>query len=86
MSEERRLHLSDANTDIFAKRFKQAIKDAGLTRDEIASDGACGKEALSCYCSGKRIPNGRSLLYICNYLNVSSDWLLGLSDVKRAVW
>lgn len=86
MSEERRLHLTDANTDIFKKRFKQAIKDAGVTREELASDGVCGTEAVSCYYSGKRIPNGRTLLYICNYLNVSADWLLGLSDEKRAVW
>lgn len=86
MRAERKEHIKNIDFDIFSKRFEQALKDTGIKREDMADDGICCKEAMSCYCTGKRIPNGRNLLYICNYLNVSADWLLGLSDEKRAVW
>ena len=72
--------------DVFPKRFKEAIEDANVNKERLAIDGVCCREASCAYSNGLRIPNGRSLLYICNYLNVSADWLLGLSDEKKAIW
>lgn len=71
---------------IFSQRFREAVEDAQVSKERLAIDGVCCREASSSYSNGLRIPNGRTLLYICNYLNVSADWLLGLSDEKKAVW
>ena len=81
-------HLETAGDkiEIFAQRFSEALDDAGVTVNRLFSDGICSKEAGLAYKRGDRTPGGKTLLYICAYLNVSADWLLGISNEKRAVW
>ena len=79
-------HLTNANPDIFAKRFKEVVKEQGLNKNKLETDGVCQSESTLSYFRGDRLPNGRTLMYICSYLNVSADYLLGISDEKRTVW
>lgn len=83
---ERLEHLVSATSDIFAKRIKEAMDDAQVNRSQMERDGACGREAMRTYINGGKMPNGRTLIYICNYLNVSADWLLGFSNEKKQIW
>ena len=81
-------HLMKAEDSlkVFPQRFREAIDDAEICKETLYTDVFCCREASSAYSNGVRIPNGRSLLYICNYLNVSADWLLGFTDEKRKIW
>lgn len=83
---ERLEHLAYTTCDIFSKRLKEAIEDAETNGSQMERDGVCGRDCIRTYLDGTKMPNGRTLLYICNYLNVSADWLLGFSNEKRAVW
>lgn len=83
---ERLEHLAYTTCDIFAKRLKEAIEDAETNKSEMERDGVCGRDSIRTYMNESKMPNGRTLLYICNYLNVSADWLLGFTNEKRAIW
>ena len=79
-------HLAYANPDIFSERLTEAMNDAKASAAQLANEGVVNKEAITAYKKGDRLPNGRTLLYLCNYLNISADWLLGFTDEKRRIW
>ena len=79
-------HLMETDTDIFQRRLSEVMNEAGISNSRFETDGVCIRESAASYKRGERMPSSRCLLYICNYLNVSADWLLGLSDEKRKVW
>lgn len=51
----------------------------GLTQDELAKRAGTTIVSISCYERGTRLPTSDILAGIALALNVSSDWLLGLS-------
>lgn len=53
------------------KSVKDFADEIGITR-----------QAMGYYLNGDRIPDIQMLHQICSACNVSSDWLLGLSDVR----
>ena len=83
---ERLKHLASTTCDIFSNRLQEAIDDAETNKTEMERDGVCDRDTLKSYVNRSKMPSGRTLLYICNYLNVSADWLLGLTNEKRTVW
>lgn len=68
-------------TDVFAKRFKQLRTDKGLSLQKIAQDLNVTAQSLSLYEKGQRTINIDLLKRIAEYFGVSSDYLIGLSDV-----
>lgn len=71
----------------FCERLKHIRKKRGLTQLEVCK--AITKlgnfnmqktSAWSCYEAGVKYPNACKLRDICVVLNVSADYLLGLSD------
>ena len=79
-------HLAYANPDIFSARLTEAMNDARVSAAQLANEGVVNKEAITSYKRKERLPNVRTLLYLCNYLNISADWLLGFTDEKRRIW
>lgn len=69
----------------FGKRLKTVIDDRGISQKWLA-DAANTKEAtISRYVNGKNNPPVLEILpNIARALNVSSDYLLGLSDVSSS--
>lgn len=69
----------------FARILKQTLEERGITQKWLA-DAACTKEAtISRYITGvNKSPNVEILVNISKALNVSADYLLGISDVPRA--
>lgn len=51
----------------------------GLTQDELAKRAGTTSVSISCYERGTRFPTADILAGIAMALNVSSDWLMGLS-------
>ena len=67
----------------FGQRLKQIRLENNLRQKDLSNEINVSVIALSYYETDKREPNLRVIRLICTYFNVSSDYLLGLSD-KRA--
>ena len=70
-------------TEIFISRLEQVRKEKGLTQTKLASKVGITKSAMSCYIRRKRIPRGDILVSIARALDVSIDYLAGISNVKK---
>lgn len=79
-------HLNEEYPDIFVVRLNKIIDELDVSMGEISVDIGCGRDIVASYIRGDRMPNSRTLMNLCRYLNVSADWLLGLSNEKRTVW
>ena len=66
----------------FKERFRQLILSTDLPQTEIAKGIGIHKTQLWIYFSEsqKGLPRTVNIIKICEYFNVSADWLLGLSD------
>ena len=64
----------------FTERFNELIKDSGKTQVQIANEIHVSKQCVTDYKSGKSMPSVETLYLICLCLDVSSDYLLGLTD------
>lgn len=74
--------------DITKKKIGQRINEALALRNEKQKELAqvlnVTDNTVSYFCGGSRIPNIEQIITISQYLNVSSDYLLGLSDAPTA--
>lgn len=66
--------------DIFVKRFNELLKDTGSKQSEIAEYCHISKQSVNGYVKGREFPSIPILISICKYFNVSTDYLLGLTD------
>ena len=64
----------------FAERFKETLQNCGKTQVEIAHAVNVTKQCITDYKNGKSVPSLETLYLLCRFLEVSSDYLLGLSD------
>ena len=65
---------------IFTKRFNEILKISGKTQVEIAKAVHVTKQCITDYKTGKSVPSIETLYLLCKFLEVSADYLLGLSD------
>ena len=84
-------HIDDVNPDdIFIVRLNRLPNEFYNENTEsmsrISLDCGFGRDVLASYLRGGRMPSANTLVRLCNYFNVSADWLLGLSNEKRAIW
>lgn len=64
----------------FTKRFNEILKSSGKTQVEIANAINVSKQCVNDYKTGKSVPSIETLYLLCMFLEVSADYLLGLSD------
>ena len=62
------------------KRLKSLRTERKITQKEFAQSCSICLRALNYYESGARVPDANVLIRFCKYLDVSADYLLGLSD------
>ncbi|WP_050696547.1 helix-turn-helix domain-containing protein [Anaeromassilibacillus senegalensis] len=67
---------------IFAERFGR-LRD-NMTQAEFADFLGISRPTVGFYENGERIPDASVLIKIAKKCNVSTDWLLGISDNKNA--
>lgn len=65
---------------IFKKRLKEEIKHSNLTTKELAALVGVSPEMITQYCTTKKLPKLDTFVKLCNALNVSADYLLGIKD------
>lgn len=64
----------------FKERFNEVLKQSGKKQTEIALALNISKQCVNDYRTGKTLPSLETLYLLCKYLDVSADYLLGLSD------
>ncbi len=68
---------------IFAQRLKELRKEKGMTQTELGEKLGYGYTAIANYESGRNEPSLSDLHFICRILDTSSDYLIGLSDIRK---
>ena len=65
---------------LFTKRFNEVLSYSKISQTELAARVNVSKQCISDYKSGKYFPSIQTLFLICKVLEVSADYLLGLTD------
>ena len=65
---------------IFKKRLKEEIKLSGITTVELARKIGVSQEMITQYYTTSKLPSLETFEKLCRALDVSADYLLGLSD------
>lgn len=66
---------------LFTQRFNEILKTSGVKQSELAVHCNLTKQTISNFKAGISYPSIQSLYKICEYLDCSADYLLGLSDI-----
>ncbi|MDE7083753.1 MAG: helix-turn-helix transcriptional regulator [Clostridia bacterium] len=64
----------------FKDRLNEVLKENGISQVTLAHKIAMSQGVVNNYCTGKREPTLDVLMRICEVLEISSDYLLGLTD------
>lgn len=64
----------------FTIRFNEILQQSGKTQVEVAKALNITKQCVNDYKTGKSVPSLETLYELCKYLDVSSDYLLGLKE------
>lgn len=74
-------HLWGDSMNLFGMRLKTLRNKKGLTQEQLADKlGNITKASVSRYEQSAMFPTVEVLIRLCEYFDVSSDYLLGLSD------
>lgn len=66
------------------QRLKELRNEAGLTQKEIAEQIHVGQNSYSNWENGNRKPTAEITSKLAEFFNVSADYLLGKTDVKKS--
>jgi transcriptional regulator with XRE-family HTH domain len=69
-------------TNVFKDRLKELIDKSEFNQREVAEKIGISKQTISFYVNGKRLPDIDTVYKLSKFFQVSSDYLLGLSDVQ----
>ena len=67
------------NKKIISSRIKSALAMNNTLQRELAKQLNVQENIVSYWCKGNRTPNASQIIQIANYLNVSTDYLLGIT-------
>ena len=70
---------------IFAERLRNLMIERKIKQNEIATQTGTTRQAISQYMDGSILPSSDKLLKICQFLNVSANYLLGIDDAINVV-
>ena len=68
---------------LFAKRLRELRKEKSLSQVELGEHLGYGYTAISSYETGRNEPSYTDLIRICEILDVSTDYILGISDIRK---
>lgn len=66
----------------FPSALRELMRERNATQQELAKELGKTRQSISYYCDGSSSPDWETIAKIAKAYSVSSDWLLGLSDVK----
>lgn len=65
----------------FVKRLKELRKERKLTQLQLANATRISVSAISAWENNTRIPSALAIIELSKFFEVTSDYLLGLSDI-----
>lgn len=68
---------------LFSKRLRELRKEKGVSQVQLGELLGYGDTAISGYETGRNEPGFMDLIRICEILDVSADYILGISDIRR---
>ena len=71
---------SETVNSIFAQRFYQLFKSKNITQDTLASYLGVSRQMIALYYKDKSVPSYEILIKIADYFDVTTDYLLGLTN------
>lgn len=66
--------------NIFAERLKELRTERGLSQAQLAKETGISCTALCYWETEQRIPNALAIITLAKFFNVSTDYLLGVTD------
>lgn len=67
--------------EIFIERVKEQMQLNRITMYKLAKDLNVNKQTVNFWLNGVNEPKISYLIRLCNYFDVSADYLLGLTEV-----
>lgn len=71
------------NLKLLSQRLLEMRKERNLTQEKLSNEIGYPQTTYSNYENGSRIPTIFKLMYIAIYYNISLDYLVGRSDIKK---
>ena len=68
---------------VFRTRLRELIKERGITITALAKELKISRQSVSKYINGSAYPNIERLFMIARFFDVSSDYLVGLTEKKK---
>ena len=65
---------------IFNQRIKDKRKEKNMTQNQLAKETGFSQPTIADWEAGKKQPTAGAIIALCKALEVSADYLLGLSD------
>jgi len=81
----KRLRFDGTAVGLFGNRLKEVRIERGLRQEDIGNIVHVGKSTVSQWENNIHVPDLETVRRIANYLNVSTDYLLCLSDIKDPI-
>ena len=72
--------MKQSDIEQIKKRLSEEIKNSSLTKKQIAERIGVSAEMVTQYCTTKKLPSLETFAELCKALNVSSDYILGISE------
>lgn len=68
---------------MLGNRIKALREELGLKQEELAKKMSVSPSSIGMYETNKREPNNELILKLAEFFNVSTDYLLGKSDIRN---
>ena len=72
----------DSYFDPFPTALRRLMEERNTTQEELAKVLGISRQMISQYCNGKSVPPLSSIAIIAKMYGVSTDFLLGISDIQ----
>ena len=70
---------------MISERLKSLREDKDLSQKELAKALGVSPSTIGMYESGKRTPDSEMLTRICDFFNITVDYLLGRTNTKNSL-
>lgn len=66
--------------EVFTDRLNYELKSQHIPKYALAKNCGLSKQTVCNWCDGVSEPKATQIVTVCRFLNVSADYILGLSD------
>lgn len=82
MARQKELPSVDKYNAPFPERLRKLMETQHKTQQDVADYLGKSRQAVGSYANGSSSPDWETIAQLARYFNVSSDWLLGITEIK----